>query len=92
MACTNAVDIQLFHQPEILLDAFAAHGPSRKRIVFMTIHSPDHQRLTIKKQLGIPDLKFPEPDLLFQDLQGIPGLVFKTEDQPVQVRPFIRPE
>ena len=82
---TYGIDIELFHDTNILTHALHADNIASIRVQLMTVDSLDEDGLTIDKQLSVLDLHMTETDVLADRLYHTTVLL-DIDEQSVEIR------
>ena len=76
MACSDGIDVQTFHDFDVLYHAFCAHNIASVGVHLMAVSSFDEDRLAVDQQLWILDFNLAEAHFLCDDLLYLALLVF----------------
>ena len=91
VAGAHGVDVELFHQLNVLDHGLHSDRVARVGIVLVPVHASEQNRHAVDVYLPVFDLDLPEADLAALDFQNVAGRVLQRDQQCVQVGIFIRP-
>ena len=95
MTRTHGIDVEPFHQPNILDHRFDGDYSSRNRIMFVTVHTSDGNRDTVYQKLSVLDFDLSKTDFTGYGFRRLARGVRQRNQQRIQMgllcRPFLRP-
>ena len=84
MTGPHSIEIELFHQLDIIKHIFSGQDFSVFHIVFMTVDSPDQHSFAVEKQIAAIYSDIAESDAFTADIKDIPLTVKEFDNQCIQ--------